>query len=176
MRTQFGRGRKINYGGDDDIVLRELNRKVMKTFGMQYSASHTEFIRSKETGEFFFLETSSRVGGAHLAEMVEASSGINLWREWARIESAMAREQEYVLPEVIDKYSGIIVSLSRFESPDTSSFIDPEIWWRMKKDYHVGLILQSDNLDRIKELLENYSEKIFKEFHASAPPPDRPPE
>ena len=50
----------------------------MSSFGMRDSASHSEFIKSKETGEYFFLETSSRVGGANLAEMVEAASGMTL--------------------------------------------------------------------------------------------------
>ena len=170
------RSHSVELGSEEDNILRDLNGKVMGAFGMQYSASHSEFIKSDQTGEFFFLETSSRVGGAHIAEMAEACSGINLWKEWARIESAMAQGDEYHLPQVKDLYAGIIVSLSRFKNPDTSSFTDPEIWWRMNKDYHIGLILQSDNLNRIKELLELYSDRVFKEFHASAPPPDRPPE
>ena len=166
----------LEMGSVDDIKLKELNQKVQQAFGMQNSASHTEFIKSRDTGEFYFLETSARVGGANLAEMVEAATGINLWREWAHVEFAVALNQPYNLPEVKHDYAGIVVSLSRFQHPDTSSFTDPEIWWRMKKDYHIGLIVRSNKLDRIKELLEQYSDRVFKEFHASAPPPDRPPE
>src|SRR5690606_15994283 len=111
--------------------LLKMNSSVMKAFGMQFGASHTEFIASKETGELFFLETSSRVGGANLAEMVEQASGINLWGEWARIESATLRKEPYTLPKVKNQHAGIVVSLSKFEHPDTSSFNDPEIVWRM---------------------------------------------
>ena len=53
--------------------------------------SHTEFIKSKETGEYFFLETSRGVGGANPAAMVEASSGINPWGEWTRIEDTVLK-------------------------------------------------------------------------------------
>ena len=49
--------------------------------------SHTEFIRSHD-GELYFLETSARVGGAYIVDVVEAATGINLWREWAKIEIA----------------------------------------------------------------------------------------
>ncbi len=164
------RSHTVELASEDDRLLRELNHRLLTAFGMQDGVSHSEFIKSDETAEFFFLETSST------AEMVESSSGVNLWKEWARMESAMARGEEYNLPPVSGRYAGIVVSLSRYKNPDTSSFTDPEIWWRMKKDYHIGLILQSDNLDRIKELMDQYSERIFKEFHASAPPPDRPPE
>lgn len=55
----------------DYKALQKLNEDIMKAFGMKYSASHSEFIKDKENGKFYFLETSSRVGGAHIAEMVE---------------------------------------------------------------------------------------------------------
>ena len=162
------------FDGEDDKALQELNVKVMEAFGMQYSASHTEYIKSKETGEYYFLETASRVGGAHLAEMVEFSSGINLWAEWAKIEDAMAKGTAYELPPVRNDYAGIIVSLSRFEHPDHSGFNEPEIVWRLDKPYHIGLILQSDSRERILELLNKYVDRIFQDFHASAPVPDKP--
>lgn len=157
----------------DNKALTSLNRKVLKAFGMEYSASHTEFIKSNETGEYYFLETSSRVGGAHLAEMVEAASGVNLWKEWARLEDTVAKNKEYKAPKDKKKHAGIVVSLSRFEWPDTSEFDDPEIVWRLKKPWHIGLIVASDNAERITELLDRYTAKIGTEFHASAPAPDR---
>ncbi|WP_179345109.1 ATP-grasp domain-containing protein [Winogradskyella ursingii] len=153
--------------------LQKMNADVMKAFGMQFGASHTEFIQSKATGELFFLETSSRVGGANLAEMVEAASGVNLWREWAKIESSNLRKNKYKLPKINNKYAGIVVSLSRFEHPDTSSFTDKEIVWRMNKSWHIGLIVVSDSSKRVLELLDKYTDRIGKEFHASLPAPDK---
>lgn len=88
----------VAFGEEEDQALKALTRRVMDAFGMRSSASHTEFIRSHETGEYVFLETSSRVGGAHIAEMVEASSGLNLWWEWARIEDSVAKGSPYALP------------------------------------------------------------------------------
>ena len=153
--------------------LNKMNAEVMKAFGIHFGASHTEFIQSKETGELFFLETSSRVGGANLAEMVEYASGINLWGEWAKIESATLKNQSYKLPKVSNKYAGIVVSLSRFEHPDTSSFTDTEIVWRMDKAWHIGLIVVSDSSERVFELLDAYTKRIGEEFHASLPAPDK---
>jgi biotin carboxylase len=153
--------------------LQKMNADVMKAFGMQFGASHTEFIQSKATGELFFLETSSRVGGANLAEMVEFASGVNLWAEWAKIESANLRNKPYKLPKIKNQYAGIVVSLSRFEHPDTSSFTDKEIVWRMNKAWHIGLIVVSDSSERVLELLDQYTKRIGKEFHASIPAPDK---
>lgn len=164
----------VTFGSDDDVKLQKMTADVMKAFGMHYSASHTEFIKDRETGEFVFLETSSRVGGANLAEMVEYSSGINLWYEWAKIEAAVATDTPYKLPKVRNDYSGIVVSLSRHQHPDTAAFKDSEIVWRMKKDYHIGLIVQSSSQERVLELLDSYTHRIFQDFHASAPVPDRP--
>ena len=164
----------VEFGSEDDKALRKLTEKVMIAFGMKYSASHTEFIKSNADGKFYFLETASRVGGAHLAEMVEASSEINLWTEWARLETAVAKNQPYKLPKVNKDYAGIVVSLSRFKNPDTSSFTDTEIWWRLNMDHHIGMIIKSGKRERILELLNNYAERIAKDFHASAPASDKP--
>jgi hypothetical protein len=158
-----------DFESDNAKVLQEMNSWVMKAFGMQFSASHTEFIKDRETGEFYFLETSSRVGGANLAEMVESSSGINLWAEWAKIEIAMARGEKYKLPKVNHDYAGIVVSLSRHQWPDNSDFNDEEIVWRMHKEYHIGLILKSNKQNRVLDLLDDYTQRILKDFHASAP-------
>lgn len=166
------RSHTVAFNLKDDKELKKMNKRVMKAFGMRDGASHTEFIKSHETGEYFFLETSSRVGGANLAEMVEASSQINLWGEWARIEDGVLKSRAYELPAVQDKYAGIVVSLSRFEHPDTSSFTDAEIVWRMDKPWHIGLIVAADTRERVLELLDAYTHRISHEFHASAPAPD----
>ncbi|MEM6515393.1 MAG: ATP-grasp domain-containing protein [Bacteroidota bacterium] len=167
------RSASCEVGLEDEKALQKMNADVMKAFGMQFGASHTEFIKSKATGELFFLETSSRVGGANLAEMVQAASNVNLWAEWARIESAELRGETYKLPKITNKYAGIVVSLSRQEHPDTSSFNAPEIVWRMNKAWHIGLIVASNSSERVLELLDEFSRKIAKEFHASLPAPDK---
>lgn len=156
-------------------ALTKLNNKLLKAFGMQYSASHSEFIESSEDGAFLFLETSSRVGGANLAEMVDHASGINLWREWARVETAMVSGRAYKAPTDKKSQAGIVVSLSRFEHPDTSVFDAPEVKWRMHKEWHIGLIVESPDSERVLELLNEYTARIQNEFHASAPAPDKSP-
>ena len=168
------RSMTVDFGSEDDKNLHKINADVMKAFGMNYSASHTEFIKDRETGEFVFLETSCRVGGANLAEMVEMSSGINLWAEWAKVEIAVAKREKYVLPPFRNDFAGIVVSLSRFEHPDSSGFTEKEIVWRMQKEYHIGMIVQAKTGERVKTLLDDFTHRIFNDFHASAPAPDKP--
>lgn len=164
----------VEFGGAEDKALQQFNQQVMEAFGMRYSASHTEFIRAHEDGQYYFLETSARVGGANLADMVEASSGMSLWAEWAKLETAVARGHSYQLPEVRNEYAGIIISLARQEAPDDSTFNDPEIVWRLRKEYHIGLIVRSSQRERVLQLLDDYSFRIRDHFHASAPAPDHP--
>lgn len=159
----------LESGSDDDKALQNANERVMKAFGMQYSASHTEFIKSREDGQFYFLETASRVGGAHLSDMVEFASNINLWKEWAHIEAAHGRGKKYKLPRIKKNHAGIIVSLSKYEHPDMAVFNDKEIVWKINKKHHVGLIVESPDRNRIMELLDKYAEIVKKDFHASAP-------
>lgn len=155
-------------------ALRQINDQVLSAFGMRYSASHSEYIRGDHDGELYFLETASRVGGAHIAEMVEAASGVNLWREWAKLETAMANKEHYIPPTDTGRHAGLIISLARQQWPDLSVFSDPEVCWRISREYHVGLIAQSDDRSHIRTLLDDYMHRIYAEFHASAPLPDKP--
>lgn len=149
-----------------------MNAEVLSAMKLVRGASHTEFIQGQD-GTIYFLETSARVGGAHLADMVAAATGVNLWEEWAKIEIA-GEHGKYVPPVVRDEYAGIVVSLARQEHPDTSAYVDPEIVWRLEKKFHVGLIARSPSLERIKHIIASYIERFRDDFHASAPPLERP--
>lgn len=158
----------------EEHALQTLAVDLLKAFGLKHSASHTEVIRCYDDGKYYFLETSSRVGGAHLSEMVDAASGINLWKEWARMETAEAKGENYKLPPVRKEYSGIIISLARQEWPDLSVFNDPEVVWRMNEPYHVGLVVRSKSRDKVLELMDKYAAIVQKKYHASAPAPKKP--
>ncbi len=166
------RSANIKYGSSDDKAIKKANLEIMKAFGMKSGATHTEFIKCHEDGEIYFLETSSRVGGAHLAEMVEAATDINLWAEWAKIEDSLAKGYKYELPKVAKNYAGIVLTLSKYEHPDLSSFDDPEVYFRVPLEYHAGLIVRSKNQQKIMELLDNYAERFANEFSTSAAAPE----
>jgi hypothetical protein len=157
----------------DAKILTKINSDMLTAFGLKYGASHSEYIKD-HLGNYFFLETSSRVGGANLAEMVEAATGINLWAEWAAIEIAYIQGINYKAPKSKKDAAGIIVSLSRFENPDIAEFTDPEISWRMHKKHHIGFVVASPKAEQIQKLLDDYMMRIKTYYHASLPAPDRP--
>jgi biotin carboxylase len=163
----------VRYDSVEDQALLSLNREVLHAMGLVRGVSHTEFIHSREDGKFYFMETSARVGGAHIAELNEAASGLNLWAEWAKVE-VHSKSGNYELPRVRNDYAGLLVSLSKQEWPDTSDYKDPEIVWRMKKRHHAGLIVCSHDYARVDQLLNQYAECFAKDFMAVQPPRDKP--
>jgi hypothetical protein len=156
----------------DAVRLAELNARVLRSFGLRRGVSHTEFIRAGD-GSLYFLETSARVGGAYIVDVVEAATGVNLWREWARIEIA-GEGGSYDVPPARGLCGGIVLSLARQEAPDLSQYDDPEILIRVRKSHHAGLIVASPDSERVAALLKGYTARFYVDFHASAPPPERP--
>ncbi len=163
----------ISRGGDADLSLRQINCELIAALGLVRGVAHTEFIQAHADGHFYFLECAARVGGAYINETVEAATGINLWREWARIEVA-GGDGSYRLPAVREEYAGVILSLARQEDPDTSGYNDPEVFLRIKKHHHAGLIVRSADAQRVQSLLEGYSRRFAEEFLAVEPPREKP--
>ncbi len=147
------------------------NARVLRAMGLLRGVSHTEFIRAAD-GSLYFLETSARVGGAHIAELVEAATGLNLWAEWAKIEIAGGKSAYAPAPDE-SNYAGLLVSLARQERPDTSAYTDPEIVWRMDHKHHVGLIVKSPSMERVQQLLDEYAARIGKDFYHTEPKSDK---
>lgn len=149
-------------------TLKQRNELVLQKLGMVRGCSHTEFLQSSEDGEFYFIETSARVGGANIAEMIEGATGLNLWSEWAKLEADA--DQPYEAPQVRLEYGGVTISLARQEQPDTTGFNDPEIYYRVDQKNHVGLVVASPSHERVEALLNDYMERIARDYHAVLPP------
>jgi biotin carboxylase len=145
------------------------NRQILDALGHENGPTHAEFIRGSADGEFYFLEIAARVGGAHIADLVDKARGINLWAEWAKLEIAQSRGEAYELPPVQDHYGALLVCLARQETPDLSGYDAPEVAWRMHKSHHAGLIIVSDDAEKIGHMKNEYVERFSSDFLTSAP-------
>jgi hypothetical protein len=143
--------------------------EIFRAFRLARGVTHTEFIHAQADGQFYFLETAARVGGAHIDKMVEAATGIALWQEAARIELADARGESYRVPEHRDGYAGLIICLARDEWPDLSAYNDPEVVWRVPRANHAGLLVASPDPARVAALLADYNERFARDFLTHAP-------
>ncbi len=83
-------------------------------------------------------------------------------------------EEGVKLPQVREEYAGVILSLARQEEPDTSGYSDPEVFLRIKKHHHAGLILRSSDPQRVPTLLEKYAQRFAEEFLAVQPQQAKP--
>jgi biotin carboxylase len=156
----------------DAQKLLDLNRDLLASLGLVRGVSHSEYIRARD-GRLVFLETSARVGGAHIAELIEAATGINMWAEWAKVEIAGGK-QPYALPPLATDFAGLLVCLARQESPNLSDYDDPEVVWRLQKSHHAGVIVKSARKERIDQLLASYTERFRRDFVAALPAADTP--
>ncbi len=166
--------RVLERGLEETEGLLAIHEQLIAGLGLECGVTHTEFIRAKSDGRFYFLETAARVGGAYIAEVVEFASGLNPWVEWARLEVAVVLGQEYCLPKLHAGYAASVICLARQERPDTASYDDAEIVKRLEKHHHAGLIVRSTDAGRVQALVEEYSERFLEEFCAVEPVPDRP--
>jgi biotin carboxylase len=154
-------------------ALLKLNRTLIEALGLVRGVTHAEFLRAHEDGKTYFIEIAARVGGAYISDVIEAATGVNLWREWARIEVGGGKTP-YVLPNVRRDYAGVVISLARQDNPDTSSYNDPEIVMRIPKHHHAGFVLRSNKPQRIEDLLDAYTKRFREDFYATEPVPDKP--
>ena len=156
----------------DTSELLAANRKVLEQLGFVRGVTHTEFLKAHADGKFYFIEVAARVGGAYISDTVEAATGINLWREWARLEVG-AGVYGYQLPPRRKDYAAVVLSLARQENPDTSSYQDAEIVKRISKYHHAGLIVRSPSVIKIQELVAAYRQRFQQDFLATEPVPDK---
>ncbi len=176
MQVSHGGGifttRTLKRTSPESKKLQTLQRNLQKALGFIRGVAHTEFIRADADKNFYFLETSARVGGAYISDLVEVATGLNLWREWARVE---VQAERYTLPQLRQDYAGILLTLSRQEHPDLSHYTDPEISTRPIKKHHAALILKSPDPTRITTLLDAYTPRFLNDFSATEPPPPTKP-
>jgi hypothetical protein len=166
--------RTVDRASKDWKDLTKFNAELAPSFGMTRGITHAEYIKAHEDGRLYFLEIAARVGGAFISDLVDAATGVNLWREWARLEVCAMRGESYELPKTHADYAGSVLCLAKTAEPDTSAFDAPEIVFRMKKHHHAGLIVRSPQPERVRILLEQYAEDFARRYLASMPPPEKP--
>ncbi|MGC1461353.1 MAG: ATP-grasp domain-containing protein [Terracidiphilus sp.] len=165
--------RTVDRESQDAQELTALNASLAPALGMLRGVTHAEYIRAHADGRYYFLEIAARVGGAFIADLVEAATGVNLWSEWARLEVCNLRGEAYVLPDSFEAHAGSVLCLAQTAEPDTAAFEAPEIVLRVKKHHHAGLIVRSGKAERVKELVDEYSAEFARRFPASLPPLER---
>ena len=141
-----------------------MNAQLLPALQLDRGVAHAEYIQADSTGEFFFSGGRCACRGAHIAEVVEFASGVNLWAEWAKLVVTAASHTAYELPEMRDLYAASVICLAQQEKPDLSAYSYPEIVWRLNKPYHAGVILQSADYQRTITLADEIMHRFTADF------------
>jgi len=167
------RTRTLNRYSEEFKALNEINTQVLSNFGLVNGATHSEYIKGDD-GKYYFLETSSRVGGAHIPDLVEAATGINIWREWAKLETALLRNQAYEVEKPTGFFAGLIIALAKELHPDTSDFECEEVVKFLPIDYHIGIVYKSADERKVEQRLDEAAQIITEKILNILPPKDKP--
>jgi hypothetical protein len=162
--------RTLDPQGDEVAALRTINERVIKALGMRNGITHNEFIRAHADGKYYFLESAARVGGAFLSDLIAHATDVDLWEEWARLEIALMRGEQYRLPAASHRAGALLMTLAKTIHPDLSAYETPEVVWKADKAYHAGLIFVSNDYDHVESMLADYLERFKKDFLAVADP------
>lgn len=162
-------------GADDPLQKRllALNEEVIEAMGLDWGAAHVEFIHGRD-GQLYFLEIGARVCGANLDRLVWAASGVDLFFEQARVDMCRFRGEPYTLNPERQLNAGLLVCLSKDQHPDLSFCDSEEVVWKLRKDYHAGMVVASPASDRVSHLMREYSERLAAEHLAVMPPALKP--
>ena len=158
--------------GEDPVLpeLLKMNDKVITAMKLKRGVTHAEFIRGIEDGKVYFLEMAARVGGASIDVLVDKATGVNLWKEWVRLELADLEKTGYKPPKRRFEHASLQLCLSHHQKPDLSAYDAPKVRWTLNKDHHAGLILAGSDFQRIQQLSDAYIERLKQDFLAIRPP------
>lgn len=154
---------RLTEHGEEAQALFALNRRVIAAFGMLAGVFHIEYIRGRDDGEYYFLEASARVGAGLIEEMVEAESGVNLWREWARLEIGEI-QPPYQIRRERDVYAGVLASAVAVERPDVGFLLDEQVRALPAKPYHIGLLVTGQDEAAVRGKLEQLADRVGREL------------
>lgn len=165
--------RTVDAESREAAELAAMNSNLAPAFGMVRGITHARFMRAQADGRMYFLDIAARVGDFPMPGLIEVATGINLWREWARLEVSSLRYQPYSAPDSFETNAGVAFSCAQGANLDVNEFEAPEIAGRFKSDRYTGVIVRSGNLDRVRELLRQISAGLAAQLLAQLPPSDR---
>ena len=154
-------------GTVDEQTLLLLNKQVLNSIGLKTGVSHLKFIKADLDGRFYLLEVLPHIAEAYVSDLIFAASGINLWLEWAKL--IVRGNKFYSLPPIENNYAGLLLSVTNQDWPNLDEYNAPEIVWKLDQKNNAGLIVVSENYNRITELMKEYTKKFYIDFFASYP-------
>lgn len=153
--------------------LLKMNEQVIKAMGILNGVNHVEFLARGNS--LYFLEIAARVPGSNLDQLTTASTGIDLFRESAKLQYSQVTGQPYRLEKFKYQEAGIVQCLAQQENPDLGSVGHlSELTWTLTKDYHVGVAYSAAKIDRVNSITQQVFSHFADQHLAVLPASDSP--
>lgn len=153
--------------------LSQMNQDIIKAMGIQNGVNHAEYLCRGD--DLYFLEIAARVPGSNLDQLTTAATGIDLYSEAARIQYCAVTKEKYQIPKFKYSEAGLVQCLAKEKHPHLGPLAgQPEVCWVLDKEYHVGVGFNSQNPDRIEELMNEVLEQFGRQHLAVLPASDSP--
>jgi hypothetical protein len=137
----------------DWMELTALNGGIVPSLGMVRGVTQTHFVRSHADGRHRFVKIAASVGGG-VDRLTEAASGLNLWREWARLEVAHLRGEAYVPSAWFERYAVSLRGASGLLQPDAHEMDGVEVAFsEQAEDGVVNMVLCSARLEKLTQVI-----------------------
>lgn len=150
-----------------------LNRRVVEAMGIRNGVNHAEFLQHNQ--KLYFLEIAARVPGSNLDQLTTAATGVDLFRESARIQLSRVTGEPYNPPPFTYREAGLVQCLAREEQPCLGDLGElPEVVWQLHKDFHVGAAYAASCASRIESLTDQVLEQFCEQHLAVLPASESP--
>lgn len=148
--------------------LLDANEAVIKAVGICRGVNHVEFLGLGE--DVYFLEIGARVPGSHLDRLTTAATGVDLFKEAAKLELSWLPGHDYQAPAFKHREAGMVQCLARYQEPCLEFARDcKELDWSLAWDHHLALAFASKSSKTIDRHLEHFARRLHDDYLAVLP-------
>ncbi|MDR3725076.1 MAG: ATPase [Terracidiphilus sp.] len=153
----------VDRASRDWTELIALNGGLAPSLGMVRGITQASFVRSPADGRYLFEGIEATAGGEGADRLTEAATNLNLWREWARLEIAHLRGQDYVPNEWFEHYAMSLRLPAGLLPPEVPELQGVEIWRREQTGVQEEITLRSAWLEKLAQVAGALEHKLAAE-------------
>jgi hypothetical protein len=150
----------VDRASRDWVELTALNGGLALSLGMVRGVAQASFVRSPADGRYQFKGIEATIGGEGVDRLTEAATDLNLWREWARLEIACLRGQDYVPSEWLEHYAMSLRLPAGLLSLESSELKGVEVRYREPVDGQEEITMRSAWLEKLAQVAGGFKQKL----------------
>ncbi|MDR3724547.1 MAG: ATPase [Terracidiphilus sp.] len=149
----------VDRASRDWTELTALNGGLAPSLGMVRGVTQARFVRSHADGWYRFVEIAASIAGG-VGQLAEAATELNLWREWARLEVAHLRGEDYVPSTWFEHYAVSLqypTGLLRLDDPELKGL---DIRFSGQAGGEEILIVRSEWMEKLAQAVNGLQQRL----------------